>query len=69
VEVVEKYSMIWRCHQECLKKVVCNPEKYPEWVRYAYSMTKVIEEREAREKKEIEALKRLQPKYECKETR
>ena len=60
-----KLDFYWSYHQECLKKVVCNPKEHPKWIRYAYQLTKVIEERKAREKKGREALKRLQPKYEC----
>jgi len=66
----EDYGYLnWSYHQECLKKVVCNPEKYPDWIGYAYKVTKVIEQRKAKEKKELLALIRLQPKYECKEMR
>jgi len=63
---VRKYPLAWSYHQECLKKVVCNPAKYPEWVGYVYKATKIIEENEAREKKELLALIRLKSKYECK---
>lgn len=63
---VRRYPLSWQYHQECLKKVVCNPELYPDWVGYVFKATKIIEENEARDKREIEALKRLQPKYECK---
>jgi hypothetical protein len=69
VLTVRRYPLDWTYHQECLRKVVCNPEKYPDWIGYAYKVTKIIEEDNARENREIEALKRLQPKYECKETR
>lgn len=61
------YPLVWRCHEECLKRVVCNPEKYPDWVKYAYSLTKEIEAQEDRRNHEIAALKRLQSKYKCKD--
>jgi hypothetical protein len=71
---VRKYGgphiVVWTFHPGCLKRIICNPEKNPKWmVTYVYEVTKEIESQEAREKKKIEALKRLQPKYECKETR
>jgi hypothetical protein len=69
VLTARRYPLDWTYHQECLKKIVCNPEKYPDWIGYAFKLTKIIEEDKATEKKELEALKRLQPKYECKETR
>jgi hypothetical protein len=65
----EKGFLGWTYHQECLKNVVCDPEEYPDWIGYAYTLTKIIESRKDTEKRELEALKRLQPKYECKETR
>ncbi len=56
----------WDYHQKCLTDVVCFPEKHPNKIGMAYKLTKVIEQGNAREKKELLALIRLQPKYKCK---
>jgi hypothetical protein len=62
---VDNFDLVWSFHPECLKNIICNPEKHPKWVNYAYRVTKEMERQAAIEKKEIEALKRLQSYYEC----